>query len=167
MNIVLIGMRGSGKTSVAKKLAKKLDKKFLDMDDLLSQKVNMSLPEFVKKFGWDLFRDKESELTNELQDTTNAVISTGGGIILRSQNSKALKKNGKFIFLKTSVDSMLKRLEGDRSRPALTDKRTLKEELEHVWEERKTLYENAADIIIETDNKTIEEIAEKIISKLN
>jgi len=167
MNIVLIGMRGSGKSTVAKLLAKKLDKKFIDLDELLSKKVDMTLPKFVKQFGWEQFRDKESEIAEEISQQTYAVISTGGGVILRKQNVDALKKNGKFVYLQTSIATMLKRLESDRSRPALTNKKTLEEELQQVWEERKTLYENAADIIIETDKKTVKEIADEIISKLN
>src|SRR5947209_804954 len=98
MNIILIGMRGSGKSTIAKKLAKKLDKSFYDMDTILSKKVGMTLPDYVKQFGWESFRDKESKIALDVSQLTNAVIATGGGIILREENINALKKNGKFVF---------------------------------------------------------------------
>ena len=166
MNIVLIGMRGSGKSTVAKLLAKKLAKHFYDMDSLLVKKVGMALPEFVNKYDWELFRDKESEIADEISSMADAVIATGGGVILRQKNVDALKKNGTFVFLKTSVEQMLKRIGNAKNRPSLTSKKSLKEEIEQVWKERKSLYEQAADVTIDTDNKTLDEIIEEIIKKL-
>src|SRR5258708_33419605 len=98
MNIILIGMRGSGKSTIAKKLAKKLDKQFYDMDTLLEKKVGMTLPEFVATNSWEVFRNKESEIAKEISAVTNAVIATGGGVIVRQKNIDTLKKNGVFIF---------------------------------------------------------------------
>jgi shikimate kinase len=166
MNIVLIGMRGSGKSAVAKKLAEKLNKTYVDMDNLLTKKITMTLPELVEKHGWEMFRKKESEVANDISDVTNAVIATGGGVVLRKNNIDTLGKNGKFIFLETSIETMIKRIEKDKNRPALTDKKTLKEEIEEVWKKRKKLYQQTADITIETDDKTIDEITQEIIKRL-
>jgi shikimate kinase len=166
MNIVLTGMRGSGKSTIAKMLAGKMNRSFIDMDSLIVKKVGMPLPEFVKKNGWKTFRDKETEVTLETADLTNTIIATGGGVILRKQNVDALKKNGKFVFLKTSIQTMIKRIGEDKNRPALTNKKTMEEELEEVWKERKNLYEQSADSIIETDNKTHEAIVNEIISTI-
>jgi shikimate kinase len=166
MNIVLIGMRGSGKSTVGKMLAKKIKKEFVNMDGLLEQKEKKRLPTMISLYGWEYFREKESEIAEEISHKTNTVISTGGGIILRKENIDALKRNGKFIFLKTSVDTMLKRIKNATNRPALTHKQTLKDEIQQVWKERKELYEQAADITIETDRKTVEEIANEIIEQL-
>jgi len=166
MNIILIGMRGSGKSTVGKALAKKMDKSFIDMDRLIAVNVGMSLPDFVNRFGWDTFRQKESEIAIKTSNETNAVIATGGGVILKKSNINTLRRNSKFVFLKTSINQMFERIKNAKDRPALTDKNTLMEELEEVWKERKSLYENTADIIIETDNKTINQIADEIVSKL-
>ena len=166
MNIVLIGMRGSGKSTIAKQLAKKLDRQFYDMDTLLEKKVGMTLPEFVTTNNWKVFRDKESEIAEEISVVTNAVIATGGGVITRQKNIEALKKKGTFIFLKTSIEQMLQRIGTAKNRPSLTDKNTLEEEVREIWKQRKDLYEKTAYVIIETDNKTVSEIVNEIIKQL-
>jgi shikimate kinase len=162
MNIVLIGMRGSGKSTVGKLLAKKLNKQFIDTDRLLAEREGKQLPEIITLFGWDYFRNKESDIAEEVAKQTNAVISTGGGIILRQKNIDALGNKGMFVFLKASISEILKRIGRNKNRPSLTGKKSFTEELEDVWNERKKIYKQTADIIIETDNKTIEQIAEEI-----
>lgn len=166
MTIVLIGMRGSGKTSVANKLSKKLSLPIFDTDRLIEDKTKMSVSNYVRKFGWDAFRERESEIVEELVPVSNAVISTGGGIILQSKNIENLRIKGTFIFLKTSVDTMIKRIKHAKNRPPLTDKKTLRTELEEVWNERKEQYEKIADIMVVTDNKTAEEVTTEIITQL-
>ena len=166
MNIVLIGMRGSGKTSVAYSLSKQLSLRVFDTDRMLEKKVGMKLSDFVKNNGWDAFRAKESEIVRDLIPVTNAVISTGGGIILRKENIEILQKNGTVVFLKTTMASMINRIKHTKNRPSLTDKKTLEEELEQVWKERKELYEGYATFTIITDNKTVEQISKEIIHKL-
>ena len=98
-NIVLIGMPGSGKTTVARLLAKRLGKRGEDIDSLVAKKAGMSIKEIVEKFGWDHFRDLESDMVREVSEQNGAVISTGGGIITRSENIETVKKNGLCIFL--------------------------------------------------------------------
>ena len=166
MNIILIGMRGSGKTTIAKLLAEKLHKEFYDLDVLLAEKENMPIAEVIKRHGWKYFRDKESKIAEEISKKMDAVISTGGGVILRKKNIDALKKNGKFVFLQTSVESMVKRIGDASGRPLLTKEKTLKNEIKKIWNERKLLYLQAADRTIETDNKTIQKIANEIIKQL-
>jgi shikimate kinase len=166
MNIILIGMRGSGKSSIAKKLSVKLSLPFFDTDRMIEEKVDMTLSDFVTQYGWGKFRDKESEIIEDLATTTNSIISTGGGVILRKKNIENLHKNGKFIFLKTTVETIVQRIEHSHKRPKLTNKKTLQEELTEVWNERKEQYLQNADIIIITDNKTREAITEEIIEQL-
>ncbi|SRR5258708_3989775 len=166
MNIVLIGMRGSGKSTIAKLLSKKLGKPYYDMDVLLSENAGMPISEVVKRYGWEHFRNQESALAEEIAKKKNVVISTSGGIVTREENIAALKNSGKFIFLKTSVAVMLKRIGNSKSRPALTDKKTLKEEIKEIWKIRKSLYESSADITINTDNKTLSEITQEIVKQL-
>jgi len=166
MNIVLIGMRGSGKTTVGKLLSKKLNKTFYDLDRLLAEKESQPIAEIVKTHGWEYFRDKESEIAEEISQKTNAVIATGGGLILRQKNIDALAAHGKFIFLKASIPSIFRRISKDKNRPSLTEKKSFTEELEDVWNNRKEIYKQTADIIIETDNKAIKQIVDEIIKQL-
>jgi len=167
MNIVLIGMRGSGKTTVGKFLSKKTNKIFYDLDKLLIKKNGTSIPEMIKKFDWEYFRNKESEIAEEISNETDVVIATGGGIVLRQKNIDAFKKNSKFIYMRTSIPEMIKRIGEDMNRPALTNKKSLREELKEVLLQRKSLYEQTADIIIDTDNKPPKIIVEEIIRLLN
>jgi len=166
MNIILIGMRGSGKSTIGKILSKKTNKTFYDLDKLLVQKIGISIPEIIKKYDWEYFRDKESEIVEEISKETNAIIATGGGIVLRQKNIDILKKNGKFIYMKTSIDTMIKRIGDNKNRPSLTNKKFLREELEEVLPQRKNLYESTADVTITTDNKTPKSIADEVITIL-
>ncbi len=165
-NIVLIGMRGSGKSTVGKQLAEKLKKSFVDLDKILEEQENAPVAEIVAKHGWEYFRKKESEIAHNFADKTNTVIATGGGVILNSENTTALKKNGTLVFLSAPTDILLTRIGDDPNRAALTDKKTKKDEMETVWNERKNLYEKAADIMIETDQLTEEQTVVNILSKI-
>ncbi len=168
-NIILIGMRGSGKTTMAKILAKKLNKQYLELDEMLVKKMNMSITQIVKKYGWDFFRDQESEIVKQVADGRNLVISTGGGVVTRPENTEALKRNGLLIFLNASVEILSKRIGEkigyDPKMPALTNKKTPKAEITHILNQREKLYKQAADQIIETDGLTSNQLANIIISK--
>ena len=162
MNIVLIGMRGSGKTVVGKLLAERLGKQFIEMDELIVQRAGLSIPEIVERYGWGKFRDVEEEITCEVAKLDNVVNATGGGVVTREKNIQELKKKGKLVWLKVSLDTLLKRIGGDPSRPSLTG-RSQREDMEVVLAERSPIYEGAADVIIDTEDKTPEEVAEAII----
>ena len=164
-NIVLIGMRGSGKTTIAKQLSKKLGIKRLDLDEIMTDKLSMSTPDIVKKYGWGHFRDRESAIAEEIAGMDNVLISTGGGIVLRPDNITALRKNGIIILLNASVDVMVRRLRDSSGRPPLTDQKTPKAEIEQVLRERQRLYEAAADIIIDTDKLRPDQAADEIIAR--
>jgi len=166
MNIILIGMRGSGKSTIGKILSKKMNKPFYDLDDLLAQKTKMSIPELIEKYDWDYFRDRESEIVEEISQKTNAVISPGGGAIIREENIKALKRDAKFVLLKTPIAELIKRIGKGKNRPTLTKGKSFIDEMEDVWNERRTVYEQTADMIIETNNKTAKEVAQEIIKHL-
>lgn len=166
-NIVLIGMRGSGKSTIGKMLAEKLGKSFTDLDSMLEEKEGMTVAKIVAKNGWEYFREKESVIAQKAAQTTNTVIATGGGVILNEENTKALKQNGTVIYLSAPTDVLIARIGDDPNRAALTDKKTKQEEMEQVFHERKSLYEQAADIMIETSNQTEEQTVEEIISRLS
>jgi len=163
MNIVLIGMRGSGKTAAGTILARKLGREFIEMDSQIIQRVGLSIPEIVERHGWARFRDIEEEITGEVARLDNIVNATGGGVVTREKNIQELKRNGVLVWLKTSVDSLLERTGQDTNRPPLVNSRTQRQDIEITFTERKSLYRKAADIVINTENKTPEEVAEIII----
>lgn len=166
MNVVLIGMRGSGKSTVARMLAKRLGRKYLELDQLIAAKTGMSIKEITRQQGWEYFRDRESEMVKEASAQENVVISTGGGVVLRPQNTVELKKSGLCIFLLASIDELSQRLGEAPHLPRLTENSSMRQELEDLWAERKELYEKAADAVIETGNKSPDEIAGEIVQLL-
>lgn len=169
-NIVLIGMRGSGKTIVAKMISRKLNKRFVELDEMLAEKMQMTITQIVKKYDWDFFRNKESELVKQVASQQNLVISTGGGVVVRQENIEELKRSGLIVYLNTSVETQIKRIGKkiglDPKMPALTNKETPEGEIRHVFNKRKKLYSQAADEIIDTDKLNPEQVADKIISRV-
>lgn len=151
-NIVLIGMRGSGKSSVGRALAKKLRMKYIDLDQKVEQLTGKKIAEIVAASGWEEFRAREKEAANLMRDRENTVIATGGGIVLDNKNVKTLKANGILILLEVSVEELTRRLaRSDPSkRPSLTDK-DLTTEIGEIWDARKERYYHASDIIIKND----------------
>jgi shikimate kinase len=165
MNIVLIGLRGSGKTTVGKILAQKLGRDLIEMDELIARKAGMSIPEIVGKYGWEKFRDIEEEITSEVARRDNIINASGGGVITRERNIAKLKKSGILVWLTASLDTLTQRLGGDTTRPLLAG-RTQPEDIEITLKERKALYQQAADLVINTEDKTPEEVADLVINLL-
>jgi shikimate dehydrogenase len=165
MNIVLIGMRGSGKTTVGRILARRLGRELIEMDELIARKAGLSIAKIVQKYGWEKFRDIEEEVTSEVAERDNIINASGGGVVTREQNMAKLKKNGVAVWLKASVDTLLERLGEDSPRPLLAGK-TQQEDMEITLKQRKELYHKAADFMVDTENKKPEEVAEAIIKSL-
>lgn len=161
MNIVLIGMRGSGKTAVGRILAQRLGRELIEMDKLIVDKAGLSISKIVAKHGWEGFRDLEEEITAEVARRDNIVIATGGGVVVREQNVTKLKQNGIVVWLTASVDTLLNRIGEDDSRPLLVGKNQ-REDIEITLAERQPLYQKAADITIDTENRTPEAVADII-----
>ena len=166
MNIVLIGMRGSGKTTVGKILAQKMGREFIEMDELITRKAGFSIPEIVGKHGWGKFRDIEEEITGEVAGRDNIINASGGGVETREKNVAKLKKSGILVWLQASVDTLVNRTGEDADRPPLGEGRTRREDMEITFKERKPLYQQAADLTINTENKTPEEVADLVINLL-
>lgn len=167
MNIVLIGMRGSGKTTIGKLLQKRLQRDLVEMDDLVVEKAGMTIPEMVASHGWEYLRNIESEMTKKIAQKNNVIISTGGGIVTREENVLHLKKNGKLFWLQAQIDTLVKRIGDDPNRPPLTDKKSPSGELTDVFKHRKKQYEDAADFVINNDTKTPADTVEEIIKKIS
>ncbi len=166
MNVVLIGYRGTGKTVVGKRLAEALNKRLVKMDELITEKAGMSIPEIVERYGWDRFRDLESEVAEEVGKMDDCIIDTGGGAILREVNIDHLRKKGIIIWLKSDVKTIIDRIKDDKERPSLTGKKSFTEEVAEVLEKRRKKYEDAADYAIDTSRLTVDEAVDKIIGYL-
>ena len=168
MNIILIGYRGSGKSAVGHRLAFRMERRFVDTDDLIESKEGQ-ISDIVKSHGWDYFRALEKRMIEEISKEDNLVIAPGGGSILDTDNVRALKKNGFMIWLKADQQVLLKRMNHDpgtnTGRPTLTGKGTL-EELEEVISAREPFYEKASQIQIDTSMLAVEAVVEEILAVL-
>lgn len=159
MNIILAGMPGCGKTTVSRILGKKLNFRVVDTDELIVEKYGV-ISEIFEKFGEECFRNFETQVVKEIVTFDNLVVSTGGGCLLREENRALFKSCGKIIFLRTEIGTLSNRLTGDTTRPLL--KGDMKDRLQTLMRERAHIYENSADIVIDTDTVTPEEVADKI-----
>ena len=166
MNIVLIGYRGTGKSVVGQILARRLNRTYVGMDARIVERAGMPIPEIVEKLGWPGFRDLETREALALAAGDDQIIDTGGGIIERDENIPALKKNGRVFWLQASVETIVRRIQGDDQRPALTAGKTFTEEVAEVLAKRRARYRSAADHAIDTDTLTPQEVAETIIAEL-
>lgn len=137
----------------------------LEMDQMIVERENMTIPEIFDKFGEAYFRDLESNLLKEIQKSSNQVVSCGGGVVLREANVVEMKKNGKIVLLTAKPETILIRVLDDEDRPILKGKKNVKD-IAELMEKRREKYETAADFVIETDEKSIESICTEIIKKL-
>lgn len=153
-NIILIGMPSSGKTTIGKILSEKLNKTLVDTDELIVNKISMSIAEYMKTHTEKEFRDVESKCVKEAAKMSSVVIATGGGAILRSENVKALKQNGKLYFLKRDLEL----LTPTASRPFSSDIESLKKR----YIERLPIYESVCDKCID-NNHDISDTVDAII----
>ncbi|CAM3734947.1 shikimate kinase [Cytobacillus oceanisediminis] len=162
-SIYLIGFMGAGKTTIGKELAACVNKAVIDTDEEIVKREKKSINDIFSEKGEEYFRFLETKTLQELNDR-DAVITTGGGIVVKHENREALKHKGNVFFLYATPEEIFKRLESDQSRPLLKgDKMKLIREL---YEERMPLYKDAANVIIDTTNKEANDIIKEIISRL-
>ena len=163
MNLILIGYRGTGKSTVGKVLAKRLDRELVSTDKEIVKRAGRSIPEIVQEKGWEYFRDLESDVCRDLAGRDNLVIDTGGGAILRQGNVEVLKRNGTLFWLTASVATIAGRIGGDTQRPSLTGAKSFVEEIEEVLRERTPKYQAAADHVLSTDGRSIQQLVSTIL----
>jgi shikimate kinase len=164
MNLVLIGYRGTGKSTVGRLLAARLGRELVSTDAEIVKRAQCTIPEIVAQDGWEYFRDLESDICRELAGRDQLVIDTGGGAILRPQNVEALKKNGTVFWLTASVETIAKRIGSDNQRPSLTGTKSFVDEVQDVLRERAPKYQSAADHVISTDNRSINQLVETLLT---
>ena len=165
-NIFLIGLMGSGKTSIGKVLAKNLKKSFLDIDNEIINKMNLTISEIFEKYGEIKFREMESEILHALTIDKNAVISTGGGIILNKKNISKMKEIGVIVHLDIDIKAQIFRVKNIKNRPLL-DGKGLQDKLKKMKIERDKIYKEISDITIITTKKSRSKILTEIENKLS
>ena len=162
-NIFLIGLMGSGKTTIGKILSKTLNKDFYDSDHVVEEKTGVKVPLIFEYEGEVGFRKREESVLKDLVCRKNIVLATGGGVILSKNNCKLLADNGHVVYLKSNCEDLVARMAGDQSRPLLQEG-DLKKTLESLFEFRDPMYASISDYIIETAGKRAKEVSYEIES---
>ena len=164
-NIVLIGFMGSGKSTVSDYLSTMFDMRLVEMDQEISEREEMSIPDIFATYGEEYFRNLETSLLKELQTGRNCIISCGGGVALREENVREMKKNGRVVLLTASPETIYERVKDSNDRPLLNGNNNV-EYIAELMEKRREKYEAAADVVIRTDGKTVLQISEELLTKL-
>lgn len=163
--ISLVGLPGSGKTTVGRQLARRLGLPFNDSDDAIEQRLGCSIRDFFAREGEDAFRDVEESVILELTQGSPGVLATGGGAVLRPVNRQRLRDAGTVVYLRSPPEDLFKRLRHDRNRPLLqVADPTAK--LRGLYEERDPLYRETAHFVIETGRPSVPTLVNKIIMQL-
>lgn len=165
-NIFLIGFMGCGKSTVAAGLSAKYGMDIVEMDQIIVEREGMSISDIFAQKGELYFRDVETHLLIEIQSENNKVVSCGGGVVMREQNVEAMRKGGCVVLLTANPETILERVKDDNSRPLLQGNKNI-DFINEMLEKRRAKYESAADIVIQTDEKRIDDICEEIITQIS
>ena len=162
MNILLTGFMGAGKTTVGRKLAKRLGYFFIDTDQEIEKEQGCSINDIFKYGGESCFRDMETDLLKRLQSRENSVLATGGGMVMRSQNRELMQSLGKRVYLKVSFKEIFRRIREDKKRPLFQQD---EEKIREILEERIPIYEQV-ECIIDTHNMNSSQMVTEIILRI-
>lgn len=164
MNLWLVGMMGSGKTTVGRVVAARAERPFRDVDLIVAERLGTSIPELWQRDGEDTFRAIESAIVEELAAADDAIISTGGGSILREANRNAMRRSGTVVWLQAPARVLASRVGGSLERPVLDGGGAAR--LRELLEERVDAYEAAAHHTVRTDGRTPGEVASEVAAWL-
>lgn len=164
MNVILVGFMGVGKSTVAWELQRLADLQILEMDRIIEDREGMSIPEIFKIHGEGYFRNAETSLLRDFRSVSNAVISCGGGTVMREENVELLQDIGPIVLLTAKPETILNRVREDTGRPLLEGRKNV-EAIRELLEARRPWYEAASDFCVATDGKTAEEIAWEILDR--
>lgn len=164
-HIFLSGFMGTGKTTVSSWLSEELGMAEVDTDKRIEAEEGRTIAKMFERFGEEYFRDKETALLESLKNEMAEIISCGGGMVLRHKNARLMKQQGRIVLLTASPQTIYNRVKNSKSRPLLNDDMSV-EHIQELMEKRQAAYKSAADIIVKTDGKTIEQIGQEIIEKL-
>lgn len=163
--IALIGLPGSGKTTVGRHLARRLSLPFFDSDHVIEQRMSCSIREFFEREGEEHFRDVEQAVLDGLTQGEACVLSTGGGSVLRAENRMHLHDRGRVIYLRSSPEEVFRRLRHDRNRPLLQVADPL-QRLRDLYAVRDPLYRETAHFVIETGRPSVASLVNMIVMQL-
>lgn len=163
--ITLVGLPGSGKSSVGRQLAKRLKIPFFDSDHVIEKKLGCTVRLYFEREGEAAFRDIEELTLDELTQRRDGVLSTGGGSVLRERNRKLLRERGHVIYLKSSPDELFRRLKNDTTRPLLQVSDPQRR-LRDLYEQRDPLYRETAHFVIETGRPSVATLVNMIVMQL-
>lgn len=168
-NLALVGYRGTGKSTIASLVARSLGWQAIDADLLLENRAGMSIAEIFATQGENHFRDLEETILGELVGQSQAVIATGGGVVLREENRRNLSRCGAVIWLHATADELLARIAHDEQtasrRPPLT-KLSQQAEISRLLQERQGLYKEVATNTVDTNGKSPDQVAAEILDTL-
>jgi len=164
--VFLVGMPGSGKSTIGKALAKSLNRPFIDLDQAIEERCGVAIPVIFEIEGEQGFRKRETQVLQEVTANQAAsVVATGGGAVLAEQNRELIGQHGVAVYLKAPIDELLRRTSRDRNRPLLvTD--DPKARLQALYDQRSPIYDALADIVLETGAASISATVQQIISRL-
>jgi len=165
-NLFLIGMMGSWKSTVGRKLAEALNLEFIDTDDAIEEVMEMKVADIFREFGEDKFREMETAFFVEKAKKDGQLFSTGGGIVLSAENRKVLQENGITILLDASPQTLANRIHNTTKRPLLTDSDNLETRLAQIWDERHQFYLDCALYVISTDEMEPPQVLNEILKIL-
>ena len=167
MHIILIGYRGTGKTSVGRKLAEKLKAPFYDTDQMIVDHIGKTIKQWVEEKGWESFRQEEKAVIRAISSLDFGIIALGGGAVMDPENRDVLRQKGLIVWLTADIQTIMERMKADPrnqyNRPALSEK-DWETEIQEVLTQRIPVYRRLADFSIDTDGKTMEEVAEELVA---
>ncbi len=165
-NIYLVGLMGSGKTTVGKLLSKQLRRSFYDTDHEIVRRTGVTIPMIFEVEGEDGFRKREELVIEELTKLDGVILATGGGAIISAKNREQLKQHGTVVYLRGTVDELWQRTRHDRNRPLLQTSDP-KARLRELYAQRDPLYREIADVIIDTGRQNVNVLVHHLVQYLN
>ncbi|MEJ2083493.1 MAG: shikimate kinase [Acidobacteriota bacterium] len=163
MNLVLIGYRGTGKSTIGRRLSEVLRMPYICFDEEIVRRAGMTIPEIVERYSWDRFRELESCVVSDYAARDGQILDTGGGVVTRPENVAALRENSILVLLEAKVEDIVSRIGSTTDRPSLSGDQSFVEEVEDVLKERRPLYEAAADHRVDTSLLSQEEAVQAIV----
>ena len=164
-NIALIGFMGVGKSAVSRRLKALLSMEEMETDAMVAEAEGMEIGDIFAKYGEEYFRRRDRDIIQSLENRRGVIISCGGGAVMREENVRNLKKSSRIVLLTAEPETILERVKHSQERPLLNGHMNV-EYIGELMEKRREKYEAAADLIVSTDKKTVNQVCEELIQRL-